>query len=612
MMLRDLTSDIANLNGSAIQAQIGDYFYVRYNAPIFLYYNVSSSTIYTTAHNVWSGSEAYETNGASPYNIGPYNIGPYDTNTSGATLYLPISDNNALSTMAHPDSSFYKNTTVNVLMSNSTVLNISNSLLSNSTVLKLTYKSVSQNTTNISDFVDWSNSTGIFGLSYSFANTNTSQSITLTGTNSGTKINITDDNNVTNSYFLSSDITIGSNSTSSSLPVSLTGTFTYGKNYPVTITTVSSTTDIVCLTQKLNYIPEITPTPLVFQYDIIATSGGTTTAPISVSQAPRQIFTTFTSNPSVPLNNTGVSASNVGTDVSLNYPTGITLVNGSLPPPAVSSSLSGSKPSLSFTPSGLTFTGGYFSTQVSDIPITTSGSTWTSYIQITSGSEIKTASISNTTTSTIVTVNSNVYKITYVDGTLSNGKISATVSTTGFSNVIFANHQFLNNVDSTSSTSSGLPCFSKTTLDLLNIQKPHYVVMSERKNTKMYSCEYRGKTYEFTYNHHFVYKNKLYTFKDLLKIHPEMKNIKELPTSEPSVVYNIIGHKEYLHENNIFPISDDLQMVGGQAEIILKIGKYEYSYDTDEKMKKRISLIKKLYDNPEYKKMIEEKYLNMN
>ena len=112
---------------------------------------------------------------------------------------------------------------------------------------------------------------------------------------------------------------------------------------------------------------------------------------------------------------------------------------------------------------------------------------------------------------------------------------------------------------------SDTACFSYSTLLYLQklISTPVIIFKSPRHNKKMYKCSYNNISIEFTYDHPFVYKNNIITFEQLIKIHPNIKDIEEIPNDQLENIYNIIGHIDQEHKLNIFQIDNNLQMLGG-------------------------------------------------
>jgi hypothetical protein len=128
--------------------------------------------------------------------------------------------------------------------------------------------------------------------------------------------------------------------------------------------------------------------------------------------------------------------------------------------------------------------------------------------------------------------------------------------------------------DSISSLSSpSASCFSKNTFLALINQKnilPIAMVQSIRGNKKMYRCVYPPYgTIEFTYDHPFTYKGKIYPFEELVKIHPIMKQTaKEISLDDKECganakIYNILGDINQLSKKNMFEFGPQLNMIGG-------------------------------------------------
>ncbi len=116
-------------------------------------------------------------------------------------------------------------------------------------------------------------------------------------------------------------------------------------------------------------------------------------------------------------------------------------------------------------------------------------------------------------------------------------------------------------------------CFSKKTFQVLIenkiIEAPIVAIQFERKNKKMYKCEYKNFLLEFTEDHPFMYNNKFYKFKDLITIHSDsFKSIKEISFDDPeyTTIYNIIKHPKQFDENNMFLLDENLKIVGGYMD----------------------------------------------
>jgi hypothetical protein len=125
--------------------------------------------------------------------------------------------------------------------------------------------------------------------------------------------------------------------------------------------------------------------------------------------------------------------------------------------------------------------------------------------------------------------------------------------------------RFKFNLNCISSTPS-VPCFSHNTLQkiikVIDKNKIYAITDGVYNNKKMYSCEILNFGFmEFTFDHPFLFNNKLYTFHELYKIHPHIHNVREI--NYFGKVYNIIGHTEQLHIHNHFTLLDNLIMIGG-------------------------------------------------
>jgi hypothetical protein len=134
---------------------------------------------------------------------------------------------------------------------------------------------------------------------------------------------------------------------------------------------------------------------------------------------------------------------------------------------------------------------------------------------------------------------------------------------------------------------SSAPCFSKQTLEKIipsisEKKSPYVLVKSLRNNKKMYRCNYHPYgTIEFTNDHPFIYKNKIYPFEELIKVHPILKqSAKEIPLDDEncsanSYVYNVIGDINQLSQNNTFSFGPNLFMLGGTYSNKLSYIKYK-------------------------------------
>lgn len=151
--------------------------------------------------------------------------------------------------------------------------------------------------------------------------------------------------------------------------------------------------------------------------------------------------------------------------------------------------------------------------------------------------------------------------------------------------------------------SENAPCFSKKTYDKLIefniINKPHGLVKGHRDNTTMYRCNWEPYgILEFTEEHPFIYIDKLYSFSELINIHPNIKNVELIPYNdeETKYVYNFISYPIQIHENNMFRLSDNTYIIGAKSKI-----------DIDENyFIKKMEILQNLYNNPETKEFIKK------
>jgi hypothetical protein len=157
------------------------------------------------------------------------------------------------------------------------------------------------------------------------------------------------------------------------------------------------------------------------------------------------------------------------------------------------------------------------------------------------------------------------------------------------------------------------PCFSLQTLHkIFNIpylskQKLYLMTKTVRNDKKMYRCNYGNfGTLEFTADHPFLFKNKLYSFEELIKVHPILKksaqeiSLDDAENGKESFIYNFYGHYEQTHKNNQFEIGPNLIMLGG------KITDKKEDYD---RVKEKMDIIEK---NRDYEKYSLEKFLEKN
>lgn len=131
-------------------------------------------------------------------------------------------------------------------------------------------------------------------------------------------------------------------------------------------------------------------------------------------------------------------------------------------------------------------------------------------------------------------------------------------------------------LNSSSSNNNPPACFSLSTFKKLLKHIPElskksmFITKGPRKNKKMYRCEIKPYgIVEFTADHPFIYNDIIYTFEDLIKIHPILKkNSTIIPTNDSncnkkSIIYNIVCHPQQTHDDNIFSFSKDLKIIGG-------------------------------------------------
>lgn len=147
------------------------------------------------------------------------------------------------------------------------------------------------------------------------------------------------------------------------------------------------------------------------------------------------------------------------------------------------------------------------------------------------------------------------------------------------------------------------PCFSYQTLKkiLKNIENDrNFILVHEpRNNKKMYRCNIKNfGEVEFTYDHGFLYNNKIYSFEELLTCYSNIENIEEISMNECEIVYNIIGHTKQISKENLFKINDELFMFGGTFNFEI----------TQEYFEKKINIIKNLQKNISIKEHVENKY----
>lgn len=130
------------------------------------------------------------------------------------------------------------------------------------------------------------------------------------------------------------------------------------------------------------------------------------------------------------------------------------------------------------------------------------------------------------------------------------------------------------------------PCFSQETLlklfPLLPKNKFYLMTRMKREDKKMYSINYGSfENLDFTSDHQFIYKNKVYTFENLIKIHPLFKRAIEKPPQPDEYIYNIYGSFDKKYSNIAVEIGPNLFMMGGK----LFNNTDEYFKETKEKIK---------------------------
>ncbi len=133
-----------------------------------------------------------------------------------------------------------------------------------------------------------------------------------------------------------------------------------------------------------------------------------------------------------------------------------------------------------------------------------------------------------------------------------------------------------------------------------------------RNDKKVYRCKYGNYgELEFTADHPFLFKNKFYSFEELIKVHPVLKksakeiSLDDAENGKDSFIYNIYGHYEQTHKNNQFELGPNLIMLGG------KITDKKEDYN---KVKEKMDIIEKNKDFETYslEKFIENKNLDSN
>lgn len=118
-------------------------------------------------------------------------------------------------------------------------------------------------------------------------------------------------------------------------------------------------------------------------------------------------------------------------------------------------------------------------------------------------------------------------------------------------------------------TNNSKACFSQQTLlKLLQVlPKDRFYLMTKlkRENKKMYSLNYNPfGNMDFTFDHQFVYKNKVYTFENLTKIHPLFKRAIEKSSDPEEYIYNIYGSYDKKYFNNMIELGPNVLLMGGK------------------------------------------------
>jgi fibronectin-binding autotransporter adhesin len=223
--------------------------------------------------------------------------------------------------------------------------------------------------------------------------------------------------------------------------------------------------------------------------------------------------------------------------------------------------------------------------------------------------------IINGTLNNDVTIINNGTIIINPPGILNNGAAGSIFNN---ANGVITNNGILNNIDGGTITNFGtingknpvngpvnekVPCFSYNTLQKimsLYQNKMIITVKSTRKNKKMIRATHnKFGVMEFTNDHPFYYQNRFIPFEKLIELNPNFTNIYEMTKEECDMVYNIIGHPNPIHKDNMFILSDDLCMLGAKYE-----GKNPEYF-----LKKKKVLENLLNDsNSENVKYVKEKY----
>lgn len=129
-------------------------------------------------------------------------------------------------------------------------------------------------------------------------------------------------------------------------------------------------------------------------------------------------------------------------------------------------------------------------------------------------------------------------------------------------------------------------CFSlQTMLKIINtLPKNKFYLMTKmkREDTKMYSVNYGSwGQLDFTHKHQFIYKNKVYTFEELIYLHPIFKKAIQKKSEPNEYVYNIYGSYGEKYVNNMVELGPRLIMMGGK----IHNDSYEYFADVEKKIK---------------------------
>ena len=118
-------------------------------------------------------------------------------------------------------------------------------------------------------------------------------------------------------------------------------------------------------------------------------------------------------------------------------------------------------------------------------------------------------------------------------------------------------------------TGGGGACFSKETFEklkslFLEKNERYILVRYRRGDKKMYRVNYG--TYgalEFTFDHPFIYRGRVYIFEELIKVHPIFKKAVPIDDDPTSLIYNIVAHQQQFHPLNRVELGPNLFVVGG-------------------------------------------------